>query len=514
MGDELRVLFIEDSAEDAELEERELRKAGYNIRSCRVETAKDILRALEEFDPTLIISDYSLPRLNGMDALKIVRPLRSDVPFIFVSGTIGEERAIESLKSGATDYVVKSRLGSLVSKVRRALAEVDERARSRLLEEQVRQAQKMEAIGRLAGGVAHDFNNLLAVINGYSELALTHLEDGHRVRPQVQEVLAAGQRAASLTRQLLAFSRKQTTQPVRLDLNAVVSNFQKMLCRLVGDEISLLLHLEPNLHRVLADAGQVEQVIMNLAVNARDAMPKGGRITISTMNVELEKGASPLPMASKGGAHVLLAVGDTGTGMGPEIRAHLFEPFFTTKESGKGTGLGLSTVHGIVTQAGGSIQVESEVGRGTTFNIYLPGSSTESTPVERPGAAGTPARGSETVLVTEDQENVRRLVSIILKESGYRVYEAGGGAEALKIGEDHQGPIHLLITDMVMRSMNGAELARLMKHTHPETKVLFMSGYADRSLQEEGLLDTHGGFLQKPFTVEVLRQKVREVLEG
>jgi len=514
MNTELKVLFIEDCLEDAELEEVQLRKAGYAIRSERAETREGIIRALGDFDPHLVVSDYSLPQMNGLDALKIVRELKPNIPFIFVSGTIGEERAIESLRSGATDYVVKDRPASFVSKVKRALAEQEERAQRRVLEEQYRQAQKLEAIGRLTGGVAHDFNNMLTVINGFTELVLARMGQTHPMKGDLEEVLAAGRRASGLTRQLLAFSRKQVTQPTLLDLNALVNNLQKMLGRLLGEDIHLAIHQEPALYRVVADAGHIEQVLMNLVVNARDAMPDGGRITIETGNVDLSENDPERPPEAKPGSHVLLLVNDTGTGMTPEVRSHLFEPFFTTKEVGRGTGLGLSTVHGIVAQSGGAIRVESEVGEGTTFRIYLPKAPTNAAPAELHKPAPAARQGTETVLVAEDQESVRKLVRAILEGSGYRVLTAQGGPEALKICEDHEEPIKLLITDLVMRSMNGAELARLVRRLHPETRVLFMSGYTDRGVKEEGLLGKGAAFLHKPFTLEDLKLKVRETLEA
>src|SRR5437867_1639542 len=372
MRSDLRIVFVEDSPQDAELEERELRKGGLQFDSMRVWTREDCVRALKQFKPDLIISDYSLPEMDGLTALKIASEICPNVPFIFVSGTIGEERAIESLKRGATDYVAKNQLKGLMTKVHRALKEAEEREEKRWLEEQLRQAQKMESIGKLAGGIAHDFNNLLTAIIGYSELVLNQTRNDDPLRQHIEEIKKAGERAASLTRQLLAYSRKQVLQPRVLDLNAVIAELDKMLRRHIGADIELVTRLAPELGRVKIDPSQIGQIVINLAVNARDAMPQSGKLTIETTNAQLDEAYARKNVAVTPGQYVLLSVSDTGCGMDAQTQSRVFEPFFTTKEIGKGTGLGLSMVYGIVKQSGGDIWVYSEIGRGTVFKIYLP----------------------------------------------------------------------------------------------------------------------------------------------
>src|SRR5213592_916960 len=372
MRSELRIVFVEDSPWDAELEERELRKGGLQFDSMRVWTREDCVRALKQFKPDLIISDYSLPEMDGLTVLKMAGEICPNVPFIFVSGTIGEERALESVKRGATNYVAKDQLKGLTTKVRRALKEAEEREEERCLEEQLREAQKMESIGKLAGGIAHEFSNLLTPIIGYSELVLNEIRNDDPQRRNIEEIKKAGERAASLTKQLLAYSRKQPLQPRVLDLNAVIAELDKMLRRLIGADIELVTRLAPELGRVKIDPGQIEQIVITLAVNARDAMPQGGKLTIETTNTELDEAYPPKRAAVTPGQYVMLSVSDTGCGMDAQTQSHLFEPFFTTKEIGKGTGLGLSMVYGIVKQSGGDIWVYSEIGRGTVFKIYLP----------------------------------------------------------------------------------------------------------------------------------------------
>ena len=381
-------------------------------------------------------------------------------------------------------------------------------------EAQLRQSQKMEAVGRLAGGVAHDFNNLLTVIRGYSELLLARLGADDPIRKDMVEVKKAADRASGLTRQLLAFSRRQFIAPKVIDLNALIANMDGMLRRLLGEDI-VELCTELNLHTgsIRADAGQIEQVIMNLAVNARDAMPKGGRLTIETRNVTIGKSTRQTPAGVKPGAYVLLAVRDTGHGMDEETQSHLFEPFFTTKEKGKGTGLGLSTVYGIVKQNGGSIVVESQKDQGATFKIYLP--LVDQGPSGAPGAPDAePVHGRETILLVEDEPAVRGLVHETLRLHGYTVLEARHGIEALMTGAKHQGPIHLLLTDVVMPQMSGPEVAEKIQIVRPGIKVLYMSGYPDHPLFEQGRISRDASFLPKPFTPNVLAKKVRDVLDG
>ncbi len=388
-----------------------------------------------------------------------------------------------------------------------------ERSRAQL-EEQLRQAQKIDSIGRLAGGVAHDFNNILTAIRGYAELMLLELKPGDPMRSSVTEIRRAGERAAELTRQLLAFSRRQLLQPRVLALNSLIADSIKMLKRLLGEDIELVTLLDPELGHVKADAGQMDQVILNLALNARDAMPQGGKLTLETRNVMLQEEYAQKHFSLQPGSYIMLAISDIGCGMDPQTLSHIFEPFFTTKDPGKGTGLGLSTVYGIVQQSGGSIWVYSEPGRGTTFKIYLPRieeSLGEAEDKQRTEADSP--RGSETILVVEDDEIVRKLTSQALRRYGYRVVEAANGREALLESEKHPGTIPLMIADVVMPQMSGPELAARLGQSHPETQVLYMSGYTDDAVVRHGLLDATLHFLQKPFTPGALVHKVRNILD-
>ena len=381
------------------------------------------------------------------------------------------------------------------------------------LEEQLRQSQKMEAVGRLAGGIAHDFNNLLTAMIGYSELLLGRLEVGNPMQEELEEIKKAGERAAALTRQLLAFSRKELLQPQVLDLNALVANIDKMLRRLISEDIELVTIFGPRLERVEADPAQLEQMVINLVVNARDAMPRGGKIVIETMNLELDEAYAHQHVAVSPGRYVMLAVSDVGCGMDAETLKHIFEPFYTTKHHAEGTGLGLSTVYGVVKQSGGNIWVYSEVGRGTTFKIYLP-QVNEVVDVRKTEAVSTAvAGGTETVLLAEDEKLVRKFVRSILEKNGYTVLEAHHGSEALRVALQHPGPIHLLLTDMVMPLMDGKLLAQRMVGLRPGIRVLYMSGYSENAVVHHGVLESGTAFIEKPFTVETLARKVREALD-
>jgi two-component system cell cycle sensor histidine kinase/response regulator CckA len=377
------------------------------------------------------------------------------------------------------------------------------------LESQLLQSKKMEAVGRLAGGVAHDFNNSLGVILGYTELLMRQAGDGQRGK--LEQILKATQHASSLTRQLLAFSRKQIVDPKVLDLNILVADLEQMLGRLIGEDIDLAIVPGVGLGQVRADPGQVEQVILNLCVNARDAMPDGGLLRIETANVELD--GIPVdgrePMAA--GRYVMLAVSDTGSGIEEELRSKIFEPFFTTKEEGKGTGLGLAMVYGTVKQAGGDISVDSELGRGSTFKIYLPRID-EAASLGEVTEAAIPVRGTETILLVEDEEALRAIAREILAENGYHVIEAGSASEAMKAASWQEGPIHLLLTDVVMPGMNGRVLAEALVDARPELKVLYMSGYTDDVIAHSGVLESGTLLLEKPFTALALLVRVRAAL--
>jgi PAS domain S-box-containing protein len=384
----------------------------------------------------------------------------------------------------------------------------------RTLEEQLRQSQKMEAIGRLAGGVAHDFNNLLTAIGGYSDLLIHRLDGSSPMRRDVEEIRKAGERATSLTRQLLAFSRQQVLRPKALDFNAAVADIDRMLRRLIGEDIDLVTVLKPGLGNVMADPGQIEQVIMNLVVNARDAMPRGGKLTIETRNVELDTRYVCRHPVVHPGAYVLLSISDTGCGMDEVTKERLFEPFYTTKEKGKGTGLGLSTVYGIVKQSGGYIWVYSEIGLGTTFKVYFPRFAGASPEANQERASESAPRGRETVLVAEDEEMVRTLVRGILEGNGYTVLTASDGDEAISAAGKYGDPIHLILTDVVMPKRGGRDVAESLARFHPGAKVLYMSGYTDESIVHHGVLEEGIAFIEKPFTPDALLRKVRQVLAG
>jgi two-component system cell cycle sensor histidine kinase/response regulator CckA len=384
----------------------------------------------------------------------------------------------------------------------------------KLLENQLQQSRRMEAVGRLAGGIAHDFNNLLTIIKGYAELAVQRGGIQPELRADVQQIENAAERASTLIRQLLAFSRRQVLQPKIIDLNAIVLGLDKLLGRLMGEHIEMVTRCAGNVGHVKADPAQVEQVIMNLVVNARDAMPRGGRLTVETFNVDLDSTYARDHVSVKPGSYVMLAVSDTGIGMNPETVAHIFEPFYTTKESGQGTGLGLSTVYGIVKQSGGYIWVYSEPGKGTTFKVYLP---RVAAPVDsKPEVMQLPAggKGSEAILLVEDEEAVRELASRILSAKGYSVVAAKSTREAEEFSENYPGQIHLLLTDIIMPGTSGRELAERIIARRPNTRVLYMSGYTDNVLARGGVLEAGLSFLQKPFTPGALAQKVRDVLDS
>ncbi len=380
-------------------------------------------------------------------------------------------------------------------------------------EEQLRHSQKMEAVGRLAGGIAHDFNNLLTAVTGYSQLLLMRLPVDDSLRSCAQQIRKASDRATALTRQLLAFSRKQLLEPKVVDLGVLVANMDAMLRRVIGEDIHLVSASEPGLGHVKADPGQIEQVLLNLVVNARDAMPKGGTLTLRSANLTIPNERARPEFPDSPGDYVLLEVSDTGCGMAPDVKSHIFEPFFTTKAKGKGTGLGLSMVYGIVKQSGGHIWVRSESGRGATFTILLPRVEGAAEEIPQQQAAAAPARGSETILLVEDEEVVRGLARDILEMNGYTVLEAAHGHDAIAVSKRHRGPIHLMLTDVVMPHMNGREVFERLVPFRPDLKVLYMSGYAESGIVHDGAIDPGTAFIPKPFTPEALSAKVREVLE-
>ena len=499
MRSPLRILHLEDDPLDATLVQAALEADGIECDTTCVVSRAAFVSALEAGKVDLVLSDFSLPAFDGLSAAEIVRTRWPAIPLILVSGTLGEELAIDSLKGGATDYVLKERLSRLAPAVRRAMAEVDERVERCRLEAQVIEAQKMEVIGHLAAGVAHDFNNILAVIMGFSELTAAELDPDHPVQEHVEEILAASQRAAGLTRQLLIFSRKQIVQPVPLDLNKIIADLNKMLRSLIGENVKLHVHYADVRTEIRADPGYIAQVLMNLVVNARDAIHSVGAITIATSHV---------------GQEVLLTVSDTGSGMSEYVKAHLFEAFFTTKGEGKGTGLGLTTCATIVQQSGGRIEVASDAGRGSTFKLYFPA-------LEQSPATVAPAtlvrplpRGNETLLVVEDEPSVVHLARAVLQGQGYEVLTASNGQDGLNVMREHCGqPVRLVITDVVMPVMSGRVMAEWLHTADPSLKILFTSGYPNNESAQSQELAMDADFLPKPYMPASLIRKVREILD-
>jgi signal transduction histidine kinase len=497
--------MVEDSDDDAELVERTLRAGGVEAEIVRARDRESFERALGSRCYDAVLSDFRLPGLEAPEVLSAVRAREPDVPFLCVSGTIGEEQAVELLKSGATDYVLKDRPGRLVPCLRRALAEARERAERRRAQEELRiareqfhQAQKMEAVGRLAGGVAHDFNNILTTISGYGELLQQALPPDSPLAEDAGEIVSAAARAERLTRQLLALGRRQVLEVRALDLNEVVRGLDRLLRRVIGEDVRIVLTLDPRAPRLRADAGQLEQVLMNLAVNARDAMPAGGTLTIAT---------------AAAGARVALTVSDTGVGMTREVAARVFEPFFTTKERGKGTGLGLASVHGIVTQSGGEIALESAPGRGTVFRLSFP--ATDETPDALPSrASGSPRPvlgRTVTALLVEDERSLRRLMSRVLAEHGFRVLSASGAREAGRLAA-REPDIDLAVLDVILPELGGPALADRLREARPDLKVLFISGFADQTPPPAPVRGRPHAFLPKPFTARELVEKIHEIL--
>ncbi|MCC7370312.1 MAG: response regulator [Chloroflexi bacterium] len=632
----LRVLIVEDSIDDVLLLQRELKRSGYGTAVRRVENAPALAAALDEAEWDVVLCDYVIPGLDIMDALREVQRRGLDIPFIIVSGRVGEDEAASALKAGAHDFVTKERLHRLVPSIERELRESAERARHRAAEQALReseeryrllvesiqdyaiclvdaagsisswnggaerifgyesahicgshfsrlfrvlegtqnlptqildaagrvgsyesevwctradgsallasilltavrtgdgdlrgytlvcrditeqmriaeermQSQKLEVIGRLAGSVAHDFNNLLTIVSGFTELLQQSIPPDETHQMYLDEITKASNQAASLTQQLLAFGRRQLLQPKVIDLNEVIGGMETMLRRLIGENLELVTQSAAAPSLVRADEVQIQQALLNLVINARDAMPVGGCVTIATSIAEEAFGSDRevIPV-------VTLSVSDTGQGMDEQTISRIFEPFFTTKEIGKGSGLGLATVDGIVAQSGGRIRVESQLGQGTTFTIVLPLTDDDSVSGDKSGGPTAAASGSETVLLVEDEPALRRLSRRVLAQFGYTVMEAPNGEEALKLAEAYEGPIHLVLTDVVMPRMSGSDLATHVRESHPEARILFMSGYTDDAVVQHGVQTQEVSLLRKPFTPYALAARVREVLD-
>jgi signal transduction histidine kinase len=518
VGAPIRVLLVEDDAEDYLLTQKVLNDNGRaNFEITWVKSYDAAISELHApYDVCLV--DYHLGAESGLTLIEKAIAEGFCGPMILLTGAGDHDIDVEAMKVGAADYLVKDQITPQLMErvIRHSIERKNAAAALQRSEEQLRQSQKLDAIGGLAGGIAHDFNNLLSVILSYSELLAQGLKPGDPMRADLLDINEAGLRAAQLTRQLLAFSRQQILLPTVIDLNAVFAGMENMLRRMLGDDVELTWLPAPALGKIMADHGQIEQVIMNLVVNARDAMPKGGKLTVETASVLLTANDVARHPGTKPGRHVMFVVSDTGVGMDKATQARVFEPFFTTKEVGKGTGLGLSTVFGIVQQSGGAIWAHSELDNGTAFTIYFPVTdSLAAAPSVPPAAAELYSlRGSETLLVVEDEERVRVLARTILRKYGYEVIEAASGGDALIASEQHPARIDLLLTDVVMPRISGPQLAARLLATRPDMKVLYMSGYLDELTRQQDLHDSGAAFVQKPITPETLVRRVRETLRA
>ena len=515
MSTPLRILYLESNPTDAALICSTLEAGGITCTTTWVQNRADFGEHLSHGCFDLVLSGYSQPAFDGLSTIAFVRENWPDLPVILVSGTMGEEFAVESLKSGATDYVLKTRLFRLVPAVRRAMQEVAERTERRRLEAEFIEAQKMEVIGQHAASVAHDFNNILSVIMGYSDMLLRKISIADPLRKYAEEILRASKYGASLTLQILVFCRKQTVQPVVMDLHVVLRDLEPMLERLIHENIALALSPGTHSGNIFADPGYIVQMLMNMAVNARDAMPDGGSLTLATSKVTLDEYSTDVYPGSLPGDYILLSVSDTGAGMSEEIKARIFEAFFTTKPVGKGTGLGLANCNSIIQQFGGCVSVTSELGKGTTFQILFPCVEQPLDLAAPPAPGGPLARGTETLLVVEDDPAVRQFAVEVLQTQGYNVLSAVNGKDGLNMARSHQGPpIQLVVTDVIMPLIGGRVMAECLKMTCPGIKVLFTSGYTDDTISSHGVLEADMDFLPKPHTHATLTRKVREMLDA
>ncbi|MGC2671463.1 MAG: response regulator [Candidatus Acidiferrum sp.] len=511
MQNTLRLLMVEDSEDDAALLLLLLRQAGFEINSGRVDSAAALARALNQ-NWDIIISDHSMPHFSGTEALKIVRASDAVVPFIFVSGTIGEDVATEAMRNGAQDYVLKTNLKRLVPAVQRELRDAGERKERKRLERRVQQLQKYEAIGRLVGGIAHDFNNMIGAILGWAEMGCEETQPENKLHNRFQKICDQSVRAGKLTSQLLAFAGGQVLQTRRINLNTLVKEEMSLLGRIIGEDIEVQVRVAPDLRVTLADPTQIEQVLMNLCLNARDAMPGGGQLLIATQNVELGTEFCHNHANSQPGNYVLLSVTDTGVGMDAATMDSMFEPFFTTKGTGKGTGLGLATVHGIVNQHGGFILTSSEPGKGTSFQVYLPAESGHHEPDDK-ACSNQPLRGTETILLAEDHEGLRDTAQEMLQALGYRILAASDGAKALELFKLNADEIDLIVMDVVMPSLSGPEAYLEMSALRPGIPVIFTTGYTPKAKALVSMVERGAAILRKPYSLVSLSQSVRGALQ-
>jgi two-component system, cell cycle sensor histidine kinase and response regulator CckA len=510
MDQPIRILFIGDNGADAV--GAELERGGYQPSFERVSTKSQLESALAgNWD--IAISDFLVGDCGAIEALRMIQEKTLDLPLIVVSGKLKDSEVLSALKAGAADHMTRSNLMRLNAAVEREIRAGKLRRDRVRLEEQFRQAQKMEAVGRLAGGVAHDFNNLLTVITGYSDLLLTSRELKDTQRTALEEIRRSAERGGALTHQLLAFSRRQPMVSRTVRLNELVMQIEKMLKRLIGEDIELVTIPAASRDTVTADAGRLEQVIMNLVVNARDAMPNGGKLTIETSTIQLGENFSAQHLGVPAGPHVAISITDTGVGMDEETQNHLFEPFFTTKSPGRGTGLGLATAYGIIRQSGGAIGMFSQLGSGTTARIYLPLVEDKVQIAPEKAQAGAELNGAETILLVEDEARVRKLIVDVLSNRGYYVMEATRGEEAIRLCKEHDGKIDLALVDVVMPEMSGPGVVKQIARLCPEIRVLYISGYTDEAIVHHGIPQSGAAFLQKPFMPNALVQKVREVLD-
>jgi len=515
LADQLRVLLVEDNPGDVRLMQEYL-KDGIDG-SFELETAADCAAAAKRMaggNLDVVLVDLQLPDSSGLQTFQRLHQARPDLPIVVMTGLDDRALSRNAVEAGAQDYLVKGQVtGEVVTRVLRyAVSRKRSQDALRQSQQQLLQAQKLEGIGRLAGGIAHDFNNLLTSILGYAQMVMGALDDDSPLREDIQEIVRAGERAALLTRQLLAVGRKQLQQIRRINLNEIVEGMNDLLQRTMGEDIELAARPASQAAMIEADPGQIEQILLNLAVNARDAMPTGGNLTIRVESVALDDAFCEGRTGVEPGTYVLLVVGDNGCGMSKEVQELAFEPFFTTKPPDRGTGLGLSTVYGIVKQSRGFIELTSELGVGTTFHIYFP-AATAGLQADVEPAGDTLPRGTETILLVEDEDTVRRLVSRTFKELGYEVLEARDGKRALDICATYEQPIHLVLTDVVMPAMSGPEMVGRMKRIRTDFKVLYMTGFTDDRILHHGVANHGVQVIQKPYTRQTLSQRVRSVLD-